>query len=68
MRSVYYLTVHIQKQEQRFIYKMLKHNKRHICNFNWKSGFPLFFKNSFCVQVDAEKSLHPLSSSESLFF
>jgi len=61
MRSMYYLTVHIQKQESWFVYTKFKHNKCHICNFNAKSGFPLFFKNysfvfslmlkSHCIQL-----------------
>jgi len=51
IRSMYYLTARIQKQESRFVYKKFKHNKCRICNFNAKSGFPLFFKNSFLCSV-----------------
>jgi hypothetical protein len=59
---MYYLTAHIQKQESRFVYKKFKHNKCHICNFNAKTGLPLSLKILFCVQLDAEKSLHTPSS------
>jgi len=47
MRSMYYLTAHIQKQVPWFVYKKFKHNKSDICTFNAKSGFSIFFKNSF---------------------
>jgi hypothetical protein len=58
MRSMYYLTAHIQKNESRFVYKKFKHNKCHICNFNAKVVFLSFLKILFCVQFDGEKSLH----------
>lgn len=62
MKSMYYLTAHIQKQESHFVYKKFKHNKCHICSFNAKSVFPLLFNFFFCVQLDAEKSLHTFFS------